>query len=72
MDEKQDVFKVGGMMCAGCASGVEKILLGIDGVSQANVKLDENNVSVSYNMTKTSFSAMRELLAKSNFNLSES
>jgi len=65
MDENQEIFKVDGMMCAGCASGVEKALLGMDGVLQARVNLEEKNVSVSYDTGKTNFRAMHDVLIKS-------
>lgn len=49
---KTEVIRVDGMMCANCQQAVEEALNGLDGVSKAEVNLEEKNVTVEYDDSK--------------------
>lgn len=45
----QKIIKVEGMSCEHCRNAVESALAKLNGVSSAEVNLDENHVRVEYN-----------------------
>lgn len=45
---KSEKFQVTGMTCAACSAHVEKAVAGVEGVSQVNVSLMMNNMTVEY------------------------
>jgi copper chaperone len=41
-------LKISGMTCSGCVASVQRVLSALDGVTRADVSLDRNEASVSY------------------------
>jgi len=66
---KKENFKVEGMRCAGCVSGVEGTLTVLDGISEANVNFAVARVSVSYDAKLTNFEAMKAALENKGYGL---
>ena len=62
-------FPVLGMTCAACAGSVESMLKTADGISQAEVNLATNSVSVEYDHTLTSPEEMRKILQQIGYDL---
>ena len=52
--DKSDVwrFRIRGMHCTGCASGIEAMLRRVDGVSKADVSFEEKVATVEYDPAK--------------------
>lgn len=46
---KEIIINVNGMMCNHCKAHVEKALLNIEGVIEAEANLEKNNVTIKYN-----------------------
>ncbi|WHI56034.1 copper chaperone CopZ [Mammaliicoccus lentus] len=55
-------IKVEGMTCNHCKSSVEGALNQLDGVNNAAVNLEENNVQVAYEEGKVNFDQMKEAI----------
>ena len=55
-------IKVEGMTCNHCKSSVEGALNQLDGVNNAAVNLEENNVQVAYEAGKVNFDQMKEAI----------
>ena len=55
-------IKVEGMTCNHCKSSVEGALNQLDGVNNATVNLEENNVQVAYEEGKVNFDQMKEAI----------
>ena len=60
-------FDVKGMSCGHCKGAVEKALKGLDGVSGAEVSLDDANVTVTYNKDKVSEKEMKETVKEAGY-----
>lgn len=58
----QTVINVEGMTCGHCKSSVEGALSGLEGVSNASVSLEDNNVTVEYNDTVVDRGKMAEAI----------
>lgn len=58
----QKTIEVQGMTCAHCKSSVEGALSALEGVSKADVNLDENNVNVEYDDSKVADSSMNDAI----------
>ncbi|MEL6221254.1 MAG: heavy metal-associated domain-containing protein [Cyanobacteria bacterium J06626_14] len=43
------VFKIGGMVCDGCASNVERTMLGIPGIISCTVNYSSEQATIQYN-----------------------
>ena len=56
------IIKVEGMSCEHCRNAVESALAKLNGVSSAEVNLDENHVRVEYNDSKVTFENMKKQL----------
>jgi len=50
---------ISGMVCGGCASNVEKALLALDGVAEAEVSHVEGRAEVSYDPAKVQPAAIK-------------
>jgi len=68
---KKETFKVEGMRCAGCVSGVEDALGALDGISDAKVNLAVEKVFVSYDSSLITFDVMKSAMEKRGYGLEE-
>ncbi len=66
---KTDTYPVVGMHCAACAHNVERMLLGVDGVTEAHVNLAAATVAVSYDPGRATAEQMRTAVGKAGFGL---
>ena len=41
-------LKISGMTCTGCVASVQRVLTALDGVQRADVSLEKNEATVSY------------------------
>lgn len=51
---------VKGMTCGGCVNSVTKALKGVEGVQEANVDLQGQKATVTFDDSKTSVTALKE------------
>ncbi|WP_301421237.1 copper chaperone CopZ [Mammaliicoccus lentus] len=58
----EQTIKVEGMTCNHCKLSVEGALNQLDGVNNASVNLEENNVQVAYEEGKVNFDQMKEAI----------
>lgn len=65
----QKTIDVEGMTCAHCKSSVEGALSSLDGVSKADVNLDENNVNVEYDDSKVTDSSMNDAIEEQGYDV---
>lgn len=64
------VLNIGGMNCGGCVKNVTGILQGVDGVARADVSLEANNATVSFDPAKTNLAALIEAVEDGGFEAS--
>lgn len=65
----EQTIKVEGMTCNHCKSSVEGALNQLDGVNNAAVNLEENNVQVAYEEGKVNFDQMKEAIADQGYDV---
>ena len=65
----QKIIKVEGMSCEPCRNAVESALAKLNGVSSAEVNLDENHVRVEYNDSKVTFENMKEAIEEQGYDV---
>lgn len=65
------VIDVAGMTCGHCKSSVEGALNNLDGVSTANVNLEDKNVTVEYNDTIVDRGKMTEAIEDQGYDVKE-
>lgn len=58
----QEILNVEGMSCGHCKSTVESALNNIDGVTSAEVNLENGQVSVQYDESKVAVSQMKDAI----------
>lgn len=58
----QEILNVEGMSCGHCNSAVESALNNIDGVTSADVNLENGQVSVQYDDSKVAVSQMKDAI----------
>ncbi|HAR7274615.1 TPA: copper chaperone [Staphylococcus aureus] len=58
----QEILNVEGMRCGHCKSAVESALNNIDGVTSADVNLENGQVSVQYDDSKVAVSQMKDAI----------
>ncbi|HDF3419495.1 TPA: copper chaperone CopZ [Staphylococcus aureus] len=58
----QEILNVEGMSCGHCKSTVESALNNIDGVTSADVNLENGQVSVQYDDSKVAVSQMKDAI----------
>lgn len=58
----QEILNVEGMSCGHCISAVESALNNIDGVTSADVNLENGQVSVQYDDSKVAVSQMKDAI----------
>lgn len=66
---KKEVIKVDGMTCNHCKSAVEGALKSVNGVSLAEVNLDENNVSVEFDEAAVSLDKLKEEIEEQGYDV---
>ena len=69
--EEQVTLGIKGMTCASCATRIEKNLLKIAGVGNANVNLASEKVSVAYSPSQTSIEELMESVKKTGYGVRE-
>ncbi|WP_251517329.1 MULTISPECIES: copper chaperone CopZ [Staphylococcus] len=57
-----ETIQVEGMSCDHCKHAVESALTNLNGVSSADVSLEDNNVTVNYDETDVSFDNMKDAI----------
>lgn len=67
MKMEKKTFTVNGMACAMCKATVEKALLSLDGVEEAQANVQDKNVHVKYDGTKVTPELMRKAVAEAGF-----
>lgn len=63
-------FHINGMMCDACAGHVTKALLGLEGVQNADVSLQNNAAIVTYDPAKVQTAQMAEAVADEGYEAS--
>lgn len=69
MTTQKNTWPVQGMHCAVCASNIEKTLRRLDGIQEVSVDLFSNTVTVAYDPSIVTPSAMADSLARLSFEL---
>ena len=59
---------VKGMTCGGCVNSVTKALKGVNGVQEANVDLEGQKATVTFDEAKTSVDALKEAVEDAGYN----
>lgn len=60
-------LSVTGMTCAGCAANVQSALLGLKGIAEASVSLEEKSATVKYDSAKATTQQMIEAIEKAGY-----
>ena len=63
------IFSVSGMMCNACVGHVTKALADLEGVQKAEVRLEDNTATVTYDPAKVQISQMAEAAAEEGYEL---
>ncbi len=63
------IFKVGGMMCDGCATNVDRTLVSIPGIASVSVSYAREQATVQYNPQQVGISAIRAEVEEMGFTL---
>lgn len=58
---------VKGMTCMGCVASVKRVLTAIDGVTQAEVSLEKNQASVTYDPAKAGLPAIKAAITDAGY-----
>jgi copper chaperone len=62
-----EVIKINGMTCMGCVNSVKNVLEKIPGVSNANVSLEQQQVTIEYDASKSHTDQFREAIKDAGF-----
>ena len=62
-----EVIKINGMTCMGCVNSVKNVLEKIPGVSNANVSLEQQQVTIEYDASKAHTDQFREAIKDAGF-----
>jgi len=62
-------FKVEGMSCGGCVTSITRVLQGMAGVRDADVKLDEGSARVTYDETTVTSTALRSAIEDAGYDV---
>ena len=60
-------LKVAGMSCGGCVKSVTSVLLGLPGVTKAEVSLEKGEAKVDYEVGKVTRAAMAQAIVDAGF-----
>jgi copper chaperone len=67
MKMQTEVIKVDGMTCMGCVNSVKNVLEKIPGVSKADVSLEQKQVTVEYDASKTHTDQFKDAIEGAGF-----
>lgn len=62
-----EVIKINGMTCMGCVNSVKNVLEKIPGVSNANVSLEQQQVTIEYDASKAHTDQFRKAIKDAGF-----
>ena len=65
--DKEITIPIQGMTCASCASRIEKVVLKLDGVSQASVNFATEKLTTKYNPQKVRISQIKQTIIKAGY-----
>lgn len=68
-EKKQAELKVSGMHCATCAVTIEKALIGVEGVEEANVNFAGNKVTVEFDPSKAGVTDLEKAVTESGYGI---
>lgn len=71
VETTKKILNIQGMTCAACARTVEKVTGKLDGVTEANVNLATEKLSVSFDTSRTSILDIEEAIEKAGYKASE-
>lgn len=60
-------LKIEGMHCTGCSTRLEKVLNGLDGVSNASVNLETKNAVIEFDSSKITLEEIKETIEDAGF-----
>ena len=66
-DDKETVIKIAGMSCAACAKAVERSVIKLDGVEDANVNFATENLKVTFNPAKVKLTEIQDAVKKAGY-----
>jgi copper chaperone len=69
MDMATATITVKGMTCSGCVNSVTKALKSVDGVQEANVDLQGQKATVTFNDTVTSVQALKQAVEDAGYDV---
>ena len=64
---KEVKFSISGMHCTGCSSRLERVLNGLDGVSNANVEFDKGIANIKFDDSNLSISEILDAIKDAGF-----
>ena len=64
---EQAVVKVGGMTCSGCVRSVTNVLQALPGVETAQVSLEQNAATVSFDPQQTNLATLKQAIEEAGF-----
>ena len=64
---RNEIIKVTGMTCGGCASAVERALKAVPGVSEAKVSLPNHQATVEFNEGQTTHQQLKSAIEKAGY-----
>lgn len=64
-----EVIKVNGMTCMGCVNSVKNVLEKIPGVNNANVSLEQQQVTIEYDDAKAHADQFRDAIKGAGFDV---
>ena len=64
---KEIKLKIEGMHCAGCSTRLERVLNNLEGVEEAKVSLEEKQVTIKFDETKTNIENIKEAIVDAGF-----
>lgn len=68
---KKATFKIGGMSCQACVKRVERVIEKIDGVSEGNVNLATEKLSVKYDDGSVSLDEIKKAVSDAGYSINE-
>lgn len=64
---KTEIYDIEGMHCAACSASIEKVTRRLDGVTESNVNLPMNRLTITYDENKVSGETIVEKIVKAGF-----
>lgn len=63
------IMNINGMTCQGCVSSVKNVLEKISGVNDADVSLENKQVTIQYDAEKTNVNQFKEAIMEAGFEI---